>query len=63
MHRLLGLLKKRKKTKKDQSPSQSKTEAPKALSQGQLETPRSQPALSKSSAEEIPVINTAAVGA
>ncbi|KAI0292149.1 telomere stability and silencing-domain-containing protein [Russula brevipes] len=58
-----GLLKKRKKAKKDQSPSQSKVEAPRALSQGQLEAPRSQPALSKSSAGEISAINTAAVGA
>lgn len=63
MHCPTGLLKKRKKVKAESSGSKPKQEPTNASSSGQPETPQVPPTLSTQNAEEISVVNTAAVGA
>ena len=63
MHCPTGLLKKRKKTKGEPSGSKLKQEPTNASHSDQPETPKMPPTLSTHSAEDISVVNTAAVGA
>jgi hypothetical protein len=63
MHCLIGLLKKRKKTKAEPNGSKPKQESTKASSSGQPEIPQVPPNLSTDNAKDISVVNTAAVGA
>jgi hypothetical protein len=60
MHCLIGLLKKRKKTKVEPSGPKPKQEPTKASPSGQAETPQT---LATNSAKEVSVVNTAGIGA
>jgi hypothetical protein len=64
MHCLIGLRKKRKKAKKDQSLPKPEPEVAKGpSSQGQQQAQQAPPTVLNHSPEELSVVNTAAVGA